>query len=59
MAIFRQQMVDYMLASEVYNWHSHMIVVDLDLDAAFSPFVILHSFGKIPDSPVANSGRQG
>jgi len=59
MAKFRQRMVDYMLASEVYNRHSHMIVVDLDLDAAFSPFGILHSLGKMPDSPSINSDRQG
>jgi len=58
MAKFRQRMVDYMLASEDYNGYSHMIVVDLDLGVSFSPLGILHSLGKMPDSPVASSGRQ-
>lgn len=58
MAKFRQRMVDYMLSSEKYKDHSHMIVVDLDLGISFSPLGILHTLGKMPDNPVASSGRQ-
>jgi hypothetical protein len=52
MAKFRQRMVDYMLVSEVYNGHSHMIVVDLDLGVSFSPLGILHSSERCPIAPL-------
>jgi hypothetical protein len=58
MAKYRQRMVDYLVSNTKYDDYSHMIVIDLDLGISFSPLGILHSLGKMPDNPVASSGRQ-
>lgn len=58
MDVFRQRITDYITGSPLYEDYSHMLVLDMDLGVSISPFGLLHSLGKHPDSAVASSGRQ-
>eukprot|EP00591_Stephanopyxis_turris_P010757 CAMPEP_0195519850 /NCGR_PEP_ID=MMETSP0794_2-20130614/15626_1 /TAXON_ID=515487 /ORGANISM="Stephanopyxis turris, Strain CCMP 815" /LENGTH=441 /DNA_ID=CAMNT_0040649081 /DNA_START=501 /DNA_END=1826 /DNA_ORIENTATION=+ len=58
MAEFRQRIVDYIVASPLYEDYSHMIVLDMDLGVSLSPLGVLHTLGELPDNPVASTGRQ-
>jgi len=55
---YRQRIVDYITSSQSYTSFSHMLVMDLDLAISISPLGLLHTLGKIPNYPVASSGRQ-
>lgn len=58
MHIYRQRIVDHLLASPKYKDYSHMIVLEPDIGVSLSPFGVLHTLGSMPDNPVASVGRQ-
>jgi len=58
MATYRQRIMDFISTSPKYEHHSHVMVLDMDLGVSISPLGIMHTLGKLPNNPVASTGRQ-
>jgi hypothetical protein len=58
MHLYRQRVMDHILASSQYQGYSHILQLDLDLGISISPLGILHSLGSSQDTAIASSCRQ-
>ena len=58
MHLFRQRVMDYIIASPAYKEYSHILQIDLDIGVSISPLGVLHSLGYIQDKTIVSSCRQ-